>query len=441
MRSPQQRLGLTQTQRLSLNTSLQASIALLRTDAAGLTRYLEEQAAENPNLRLEPPPDPALQDWLPRWTSVFSAPHAGGELAADMVGYAPSLFAHVSEAIAALALPPHAHRIAIALADALEPSGWLGTAPESIAADLGVSLPDLIAVLTKLQRIEPVGLFARNLAECLRLQAIDGGVYDAAMAAVLDHLDLLASGDLARLARLCNLTEAQVQARFRLIRSMNPKPGAEFVPISAAAVREPDLVVRQTASGWTIALNRSALPALRVEAVGNGTAAGLAAAKSLERMVEARNTTVLMVGREILQRQQDAMQHGPAALAPMTMADLAEALGFHESTISRVVAGTSLDTPRGTWWLRQMFSPALGGNGAPRVAAAALRHRLVRLIAAEDSADPLSDQALLAELARETGVTLARRTIAKYREAQGIPAAHRRKRSHSVPPFGTKGRG
>ena len=99
------------------------------------------------------------------------------------------------------------------------------------------------------------------------------------------------------------------------------------------------------------------------------TAAGLAAAKSLERMVEARNTTVLMVGREILQRQQDAMQHGPAALAPMTMADLAEALGFHESTISRVVAGTSLDTPRGTWWLRQMFSPALGGNGAPRARA------------------------------------------------------------------------
>ena len=144
MRSPQQRLGLTQTQRLSLNTSLQASIALLRTDAAGLTRYLEEQAAENPNLRLEPPPDPALQEWLPRWTSVLSMPHAGSELAADMVGYAPSLFAHVSEAIAALALPPHAHRIAIALADALEPSGWLGTAPESVAADLGVSLPDLI---------------------------------------------------------------------------------------------------------------------------------------------------------------------------------------------------------------------------------------------------------------------------------------------------------
>ena len=120
-------------------------------------------------------------------------------------------------------------------------------------------------------------------------------------------------------------------------------------------------------------------------------------------------------------------------------ADLAEALGFHESTISRVVAGTSVDTPHGTWWLREMFSPAMGGNGAPLVAAAALRHRLSRLIGAEAPAQPLSDAALVEALTAETGVTLARRTVAKYRETLGIPAASRRKRQ-MLPPLGKKRR-
>lgn len=437
MRSPQPRIGLTQTQRLALNASLQASIAVLRTDAAGLTRFLEEQAAENPNLRLEAAPAPGLQDWLPRWSTAFAASGMGD--AADFAdGAAPSLIAHVLAALDGLALAPQEHRIAMALTEALEPSGWLGVPLATVAREVKASLPEVEAVLQVLQRIDPAGIFARNLAECLRLQAAEMGALDAAMRAILDHLDLLASGDLARLARACGLTEAQVLARFRLIRSMNPKPGAEFTSVSAAAVREPDLVVKADGGGWTIALNRSALPTLRVEKAGDGT--GLAAAKAVERMVEARNTTLLLVGREILQRQQEAVRQGPQALAPMNMADLAEALGVHESTISRVVAGTSLDTPRGTWWLRQMFSPALGGNGQPVVSAAALRHRLARLIAAENPAKPLSDAALAQALAQETGVTIARRTVAKYREDQGIPPAHRRKRRPALPRLGQKGR-
>ncbi|MDO8327490.1 MAG: RNA polymerase factor sigma-54 [Cypionkella sp.] len=437
MRSPQPRISLTQTQRLALNASLQASIAVLRTDAAGLTRFLEEQAAENPNLRLEPPPAPGLQDWLPRWSAVFGA--AGMGDAADFAGgAAPSLIAHVLSAVERLALSPHENRISMALVEALEPSGWLGVPLAVIAREVKASLPEVEAVLTKLQCIDPAGLFARTLAECLRLQAAEMGVLDAAMRAILDHLDLLASGNLTRLARACALTEAEVLVRFRLIRSMNPKPGSEFSSVSAAAVREPDLVVKADGGGWTIALNRSALPTLRVEKAGDG--AGLAAAKAVERMVDARNTTLLLVGREILQRQQEAVRQGPQALAPMSMADLAEALGFHESTISRVVAGASLDTPRGTWWLRQMFSAALGGNGQPVVSAAALRHRLARLIAAENPGKPLSDAALAQALPEETGVNIARRTVAKYREDQGIPPAHRRKRRPALPRLGQKGR-
>ena len=438
MNARRPRLGLTQIQRLSLNTSLHTSISVLRSDAEGLTRYLEEQAADNPHLRLQAVLAPA-GDWLPRWTGVFAAAGGSGN-AADLPEASPSLMAHVLAAIAALHLQPREGRIALALAEALEPSGWISASAGGIAAELGVTEAEVEAVLIRLQGIEPAGLFARNLAECLRLQAIEAGVLDKEMAAVLAHLDLLATGDLARLAKACHIPEAAVLQCFRLIRAMNPKPGAEFASISAAQMREPDLVVKQTAAGWSIALNRSALPTLRVEKSQQGSAEGLSQAKALERMVAARNATLLLVGREILLRQQEAIRLGPIGLAPMSMADLAEALGFHESTISRVVAGASLDSPRGTWWLRAMFSPALGGNGQPLISGAAMRGRLARLVAAENPGRPLSDEALAMALALDTGVRIARRTVAKYREAEGIPVAARRKRKPVLPRMGRKGR-
>lgn len=439
MRSPNQRLGLTQTQRLELNASLQASIAILRTDAAGLTRYLEEQAAQNPHLQLDAPPQPSLQDWLPRWSGVLVI-GGGLGLAAETADTSPSLMAHVMAEVTALNLAPQQQRIAVALAEVLEPSGWLGAELSLVVAETRTTLAEVEAVLHRLQQLEPTGIFARNLAECLRLQAIEAGALDKEMTAVLAHLDMLAAGDLGRLARACNIPEAAVLQRFRVIRAMNPKPGAQFASIAAAHAREPDLVVKATPTGWSIALNRSALPTLRVERSAAGDAAGLAQAKALQRMVDARNATLLLVGHEILARQQEAIRLGPIGLAPMTMADLAEALGFHESTISRVVAGASMDSPRGTWWLRQMFSPALGGNGQPLISAAAMRGRLARLIAAENPARPLSDEALAMALAIDTGVTIARRTVAKYREAEGIPVAGRRKRKPVLPRMGRKGR-
>ena len=430
MNTRRPRLGLTQTQRLSLNTSLHASISVLRSDAEGLTRYLEEQAADNPHLRLQAVAAPA-GEWLPRWTGAFVS--AGSGNAAELAEASPSLMAHVLAAIAGLHLPAHQDRIALALAEALEPSGWISATPAGIAADLGVAEAEVEAVLIRLQGIEPAGLFARNLAECLRLQAAEAGVLDTAMQGVLARLDLLARGDLARLARLCKIPEPQVAQIFATIRRMNPKPGTQFAALSAVTRREPDLTVRHGAVGWEVALNRSALPSLRVDPAAAGTAEALSAARSVQRMVEARNSTLLEVGREIVRRQGEALELGPIALHPMTMAELALVLGYHESTISRVVAGASLDGPRGTWWLRQMFSPALGGDGVPVISAAAMRARLARAVAAEDPQQPLSDDALSATLFRETGIRLARRTVAKYREALSIPPAHRRKRLKAQP--------
>lgn len=429
-----QTIHLTQTQRLGLNASMQASISVLRADAAGLTRYLEEQAAENPHLKLGPAPEP--QEWLPRWTGIFAPQGLGG---LELANPSPSLTAHVLAQVEVWGLSRVEARIAMALIEALEPSGWLGESPADLARGLGVEAAAVQKMLVRLQGLEPAGLFARDLADCLRLQARDTGVLTPAMAKVLEHLSLLGSGDLARLARQAGIDEAEVRVCLREIKGMNPKPGAEFAVDSPAFQRAPDLLVSAEGEGWSIALNRSALPSLRVEAKAEAVSGALAQARAVERAVEARNSTLLMVGREVVQRQQEALRQGQVALAPMTMADLAEALGCHESTISRVVAGTSLDTPHGTWWLRQMFSPALGGRGAPLVAGAALRAKLGRMIGEEARDRPLSDAALAEALARATGVNLARRTIAKYRETLGIPPAHRR-RAQMLPPLSTKGR-
>ncbi len=410
------RISVQQTQRMALTTTLAASIRLLRADAAGLARYLEEQAAENPALVLS---RPAPGDWTPRWKSALGT---GGDLP-EQAAAAPSLIGHALAIVETLRLTAPQARLAEALVEALEPSGWIGRPLSAIAEETGSGMAEAEAVLQKLQlRAEPTGLFARNLAECLRLQARDAGELDPPMAAVLDRLDLVARGDIDRLAREAAVDPATIRARIGILRGYDPKPGAGFEAI-AAPVREPDLIAEKGKAGWTISLNRSALPTVTV---AEGRGKGRAEARALARMIEGRNTTLLAVGQEIMARQVAALDHGPGALAPMTMAEVAEALNLHESTVSRIVAGTAVDTPRGTWWLRALFT------GAPRdggPAAGALRDRLARLIAAEDPAHPLSDEAL-AQMLAEGGAPIARRTVAKYRAMLNLPPAHRRRQRH-----------
>lgn len=408
------RISIQQTQRLKLTQGLAASIQILRSDALGLSRYLEEQAAENPQLVLT---RPTGQDWLPRWTAAFAAQGQGAEQAAA----GASLMAHAFGLIAGLRLPAPEARIAEALAEALEPSGWLGRPPTEIAAGTGAPLPRVEAVLARLQAAaEPTGLFARDLADCLRLQAAELGELDAAMAAVLDRLDLVARGEVARIARDSSQPEAAIRARVAALRRYDPKPGAAF-EAHAAPLREPDLIATKGDQGWTVSINRSALPSV---SLGDAKGPGRAEAKAVLRMVEGRNVTLLAVGQEVLARQVAALDHGMGALVPMTMAEVAGTVGLHESTVSRVVAGTAVDTPRGTWWLRSLFTRAAQDGG---LAAGALRDRLSRLIAAEDPAAPLTDEALAARMS-EGGAPIARRTVAKYREMLGLPPASRRRR-------------
>lgn len=410
------RISVHQTQRMALTTGLATSIRILRADAEGLSRYLEEAAAENPQIVLT---RPQVQEWLPRWKSAFG--FDGDRPEQEAAG--PSLVSHVLGMIETLRLTPADARIALALAEALEPTGWIGRALPSIAGQLGVGVPAVESVLDRLQaRAEPTGLFARNLAECLRLQAEEAGEYDAPMAALLSRLDLLAKGEIERIAREAGLDLPDLRQAFGRLRSYDPKPGAGF-EVSAAPVREPDLIAEKAAAGWIVSLNRSALPSV---SVAEGRAKGRAEARALIRMIEGRNATLLSVGQDILARQTAALDAGLGALVPMTMAEVAHALGLHEGTISRVVAGTAVDTPRGTWWLRALFTKA-AREGGP--AAGALRDRLAKLVADEDPDAPLSDDALATALA-EGGAPIARRTVAKYRTMLNLPPAHRRRRRH-----------
>lgn len=420
-----QRISLSQNQKLRLNPSLQTALEVLRMDAGGLTRFLEEQSAKNPYLAVEEAPVvPAV--WLPRWSSAFAETAPGGEVP-EAASPAPSLMAHVLAEIETVTRSPRERQIALVLAEALEPSGWLGRPLAELARQAGCAPGDAEAVLMRLQGIEPTGLFARGLAECLRLQAAEAGRLDSAMECLLQHLDLLAAGQMGRLAELCGVTEADIIARLRVIRSFDPKPGAQFDP-GAVDAREPDLVVTKTASGWDVQLNRSALPAVsvlrpEVKPQAEAERAALAEALGLRRMLERRNATLLSVAREVLTQQLAALQGGLGQLVPLTLGEVALALDLHESTVSRVVAGVSVATPQGTWRLRSLFAPKVGNASAT-----ALRDRIARLVADEDPRAPLTDGALTEALAAE-GQQVARRTVAKYREMLRIPTAGVRRRS------------
>lgn len=412
------RIGIAQTQRLQLNLGLTHSIRLLGLDAVDLARYLEEQAALNPALKIAPPVDPAPGEWLPRWTAAFE-----GERAETLAAAAPSLMAHVTQEIRRLNLTDAQSDMALALAEALEPSGWIGQPLSAIAAAHRLDEGALAHTLRLLQTMEPTGLFAQSLADCLRLQARDQGNLDAVLEFMLNHLELVAAGDVERIAALCKVPLDDVLDRLRLLRRFDPKPGARFVQ-GAAPLREPDLIARRTDAGWEVILNRAAQPTLYIDDGGTDRAAVIQA-RALAQMVRGRSTMMLKVAHAILMRQRAALDHGAQFVVPMTMAEIADELSLHESTVSRAVAGSAVDTPIGTLWLRAMFTGRIGGQGG--AAAAEVRAVLSQLVAAENPAAPLADADLVAMLA-ERGLHVARRTLSKYRAMLNIPPSNRRRR-------------
>ena len=422
-------------QSLVVSQQLRQAIVLLQMSNPELQHFIDKQAEENPFVEFAPQralrPVPQGVAGGPRedWDRVAAIADTGSL----------SLYTHVARQIGALGLTEAQIALASVFVDALEPSGWLGQSLDQIAAQGGVDLPEAQAMLTILQGLEPAGLFARNLAECLRLQAADQGILTPLFAAVLDNLPRLASADLAGLARVCGVALAELHPVLRLLRGLDPKPGARFEQ-SPEPIRAPDLIVTRAANGeWQIELNRSTLPQVTIReakadrlAQAAGASRGyvserLSVARWLARAVEHRNRTVLRVGEEIMRRQPGFLESGPERLAPMTLKEIALAADVHESTVSRVTTGIMVQTPHGVMPLKQFFTAALAAKDDAAGSAGAVRHRIGRLIREENAARPLSDDQL-AQMMAADGINVARRTVAKYREQLHIPTASIRRR-------------
>ena len=291
----------------------------------------------------------------------------------------------------------------------------------------------------------PPGLFvfgARGAQECLTLQLRnleDSPERKLALAIVRNHLDQLAARDFVRIRKAQGCDDEELRDAQTLIRSLNPRPGAQYAPIDTRYV-VPDVTVRKTQGQWVVSLNREAMPRLRINRLyadilhrhrgGNGSSAGLATqlqeAKWLIKNVQQRFDTILRVSQAIVDRQRAFFDHGEVAMRPLTLREIAETVKLHESTISRVTTQKYLASPRGIYELKYFFGSHVATDTGGAASSTAIRALIKQLVGAEDGKKPLSD-ARLAEILGEQGIVVARRTVAKYRELLGIPPVSLRK--------------
>ncbi|WP_026872400.1 RNA polymerase factor sigma-54 [Inquilinus limosus] len=347
----------------------------------------------------------------------------------------------------AIEIPGPADRlIAARLVDLLEETGYLGVSVEEVAAGLGCPPERVEAVLRRCQRLDPPGIFARSLAECLAIQLAERNRLDPAMQTLLDHLDLLARRDLPAVMRLCGVDAEDLAEMIAEIRALDPKPGAAF-DHEVAQTLIPDILMRpQPEGGWVVELNADTLPRVLVNRryhaeISRGTRSKverdyvgtcLADANWLVRALDQRANTILKVASEIVRRQDAFFVRGVQHLKPLTLKDVAEAVDMHESTISRVTTNKVIATPRGVFELKYFFTQAIqGADGADAHSAEAVRHRIKSLIDAEPADAILSDDRIV-EILRGEGIDIARRTVAKYREGMRIPSSVQRRREKGL---------
>lgn len=429
-----------QRQSLVVTAQLQQAIHLLQMGNNDLQSYIEKEAEENPFVDVKlgkseanAPTDRIREQRLPSSGASDDFDYIGTRVASA----APSLYEHIAGQFDMMFDTVAERALAEQFLEAIEPSGWLGESLANIAAQNFISEDEAEHMLFRVQQVEPAGLFARNLAECLALQAEDKGILSHRFQIILEHLPMLANADLKGLSRVCKCSMDELKVELRNIRSLNPKPGADF-DMSDTVQRAPDLLVSKGENGWLVDLNRSTLPSVVVDEKkaanfgkcddeGSYVGERLSVARWLRRAVEHRNMTTIKVGAEVVRRQSDFLEKGPAFIKPMILKDVAEAIGVHESTVSRVTTGMLIATPQGTFPLKSFFSASLAGKGDEDGSAAAVRHRIQQLVKNENPKAPLSDDAL-AKMITDEGTHLARRTVAKYREMLNIPSSFQRKR-------------
>ncbi|MGH8292852.1 MAG: RNA polymerase factor sigma-54 [Gammaproteobacteria bacterium] len=468
-------LGLRQTQRLSMTPEMRQALGLLQMSALEL-RDTVQNALEH-NLLLESDADQAETQFPDAAEPAAEPPGEEGAAAeagdaedlplADLDSADPastlgqggeedwpepaastgaSLHEHLRAQLDLAHLSACDKAIGALLIDSINDDGYLGDDLEELRLAYGdqearPEPEEMEAVLHHLQALDPPGVAARNLAECLGIQLRQQPVTparDLALQLVGKHLEDLAAHAHSQLARLLNVSPQELAAAVALVQSLNPRPGTALAPGTVDFVI-PDVVVSRRDGRWVVELNPETAPRLRVNALyaaalgrrRNGTNADLGRqlqeARWLVRSLRMRNVTLLRVAQSIVRRQMEFLNRGEEAMRPLMLKEIAAELGLHESTISRVVANKYLAAPRGTLAFRHFFSNELSTDDGGALSATATRALIRKLVAGENPQQPLSDDRITRELVSR-GIRVARRTVAKYRESMAIPAAHERKR-------------
>ncbi len=384
-------------------------------------------------------PPPAYSEWS--GVGSGGSEDSGNNLEA-YVSAETTLADHLAEQMA-LAIPDPAGRmIGRYLIDMVDEAGYLTGDLDTVADKLGAPRSEVEAALAVLQTFDPPGVCARNLTECLAIQLKERDRFDPAMQALVGHLDLLAKRDLGALRRLCGVNDEDLADMIVEIRNLNPKPGLAFGSTVVQPI-VPDVYVRAAPDGtWQVELNSDTLPKVlinqryyaqvtkttRSDKDKTYLADCLQTATWLVRALDQRAKTILKVSSEIVRQQDGFFAKGVQHLRPLNLKTVADAIGMHESTVSRVTANKYMATSRGIFELKYFFTSSIAASdGGEAHSAEAVRHRIRQLIDAETAVDVLSDDTIVDKL-RETGIDIARRTVAKYREAMRIPSSVQRRR-------------
>lgn len=473
-----QRLDLRQTQALVMTPQLQQAIKLLQLSNMELSVFIEGELEQNPLLERDDTPaegtveaaEPAAEESedVERWQETAGSEGEGNlDLAGDPAAWQnrltqprpgetlpgldqtlsrpTTLRDHLLAQLSVDLADPVDRVIGTHLIDMVDDAGYLQGTLADIAERLDCGLARVEATLKLMQRFDPPGVFARDLAECLALQLEDRDRLDPAMRALLDNLPLLASRDGQALMKLCGVDAEDLTDMVAELRALNPKPGLAFDQAAAEPV-VPDVLVRPQGAGFAIELNSNTLPrvlvnnryyaevssAARRKADKDYLAERYQQANWLVKALHQRATTILKVATEIVRQQEGFFRHGVQHLRPLVLRDIAAAIEMHESTVSRVTSNKYMATPRGIYELKYFFTSAIAAaSGGEALSAEAVRFRIKALIDAE-AADVLSDDRIVDILLKE-GIDIARRTVAKYREAMRIPSSVQRRRERSLP--------
>lgn len=471
------RLDLRQTQALVMTPQLQQAIKLLQFSNLELAQFVESELETNPLLDRDERPEDGAEAATPAEEIGEDADLAvtvagvegdgrldfGGDPAAwqaaktrpgpteDLPGLDQTLSKprtlreHLLEQLAVDIADPADRIIATELIEMVDEAGYIAGSLDELAVRLACPVARILPVLERVQQFDPPGICARTLKECLALQLRDRNRLDPAMQALLDNLPLLAARDGAALVKLCGVDAADLAEMVAELKTLNPKPGLAFDTVLASPV-VPDVTLRALPDGaWAVELNTETLPrvlvnrryyaevsgATRVKAEREYITERLQQANWLVKALDQRATTILKVARELVRQQDGFFRHGVQHLKPLVLRDIAAQIGMHESTVSRVTANKYIATPRGIFELKYFFTASVASTtGGMALSAEAVRFRIKALIDGENDAI-LSDDRIV-ELLHGEGIAIARRTVAKYREAMHIPSSVQRRRGTAL---------